>query len=94
MKTLLAISVVTLLSGCTAAQQQRFADGYFGEPGHTFHEAMFGNGSTGQAYFPSGGTTLDDIHDDLHQIKESQDDAAEQAHQDAWDQQFQQLLRQ
>jgi hypothetical protein len=43
MKTLLVLA--GLLAGCTADQQQRFADGYFGEPGHTFREAMTGVGN-------------------------------------------------
>jgi hypothetical protein len=49
---ILTVLAAVLLSGCTADQQQRFADGYFGEPGHTFREAMFGTGNTGH---PSAG---------------------------------------
>jgi hypothetical protein len=42
---LLLVPVVTLLSGCFSWQQQKFADDYFGEPGHTFREAMIGAGN-------------------------------------------------
>jgi hypothetical protein len=65
MKTLLVLAA-GLLAGCTAAQQQRFADGYFGEPGHTFREAMFGTGNTG--YSGGGGyVSTDDQLDEIRQ---------------------------
>jgi len=87
MKTL-AMAVVALLSGCTAEQQQRFADGYFGEPGHTFHEAMFGKGNTGSqnaAYYPTD-TTLDDVENSIEGLKEQQHaDAIRAQEQAEWD---------
>jgi TolA-binding protein len=63
---ILTVLAAVLLSGCTADQQQRFADGYFGEPGHTFREAMFGTGNTGH---PSAGgsASADEQLDEIRQ---------------------------
>ena len=62
---ILPVLAAVLLSGCTADQQQRFADGYFGESGHTFREAMFGTGNTG--YSSAGGSASAD--EQLDEIK-------------------------
>jgi hypothetical protein len=79
MKTLVALAA-GLLAGCTADQQQRFADGYFGEPGHTFREAMIGNGDTGYSgvgYAPP--TTLDDVNQSIQDLKDQEQRNADRA---------------